>query len=580
MQSIFGVEALDGVDFAMDEGTEIMAADEGTVISAGTGLYGTTIILQHSWGRSYYGHLSETKVVAGDVVTTGMRIALSGNSGVTTGPHLHFGIRPNHYNPVNGYHGLIDPLPYLQGLVLGDSSPRSRVNFAHIFKSTLGAGESQVSVALSQHTDTLTFSLRNPVGESKLVHPTIYNSGTGEIALIERPSPFIPGMYILTITDGEGRYDEQTINWGVLTLNTDQSRYISGQSVKLSYAVLDEIGEMICDADMVLTITNPSGDTIDLTTDNAGIVRNVEVCKSKDVTLTPDYQSTFLPSEIGTYNLTLTAYTSKHTYTLSDAFRVEESLPYTLERITATRIFPGNIYPVILKLTAHTDLSSQLVETLSSSFITTPANESDLSRWLTGDELNIFDNTAYQRTEAGSVHTLSWDLSLSAGQSKIVAYTYDAPDESPSIYTIGPASYASSDELRAWQIAIDAADPVVGGFLPITNSWTDAANANLDLRQPSPENGDLMIASIAIRPAASTVDTPSGWTSQGSWSGTDGGAEALDAGSVSYYWFNKSPTAPKAYQSILRPAPVFGRAISPKSGVVPVPTISLLEVIV
>lgn len=80
--------------------------------------------------------------------------------------------------------------------------------------------------------------------------------------------------------------------------------------------------------------------------------------------------------------------------------------------------------------------------------------------------------------------------------------------------------------------------PYVGFFSPSATA-TAAGNANLALRQPDPRTGDLMVAAIAIRPAASTVNTPTGWTALGSWTGSDGGAEGADTGSVGYYWFYK-----------------------------------------
>lgn len=83
-----------------------------------------------------------------------------------------------------------------------------------------------------------------------------------------------------------------------------------------------------------------------------------------------------------------------------------------------------------------------------------------------------------------------------------------------------------------------ATDPVVGFFSP-PSVWTSAADANLNLPQPDPRDGDLMVAVIAIRPAASTVDTPSDWTLLDSRTGTDGGAEGADTGSVGLYTFYK-----------------------------------------
>lgn len=108
-----GLQGHDGIDFALPLGTPLFAADDGKVIVAGTNEYGTTVVIQHSWGKSYYGHLSKTTVKVGYPVGKGSQIGYSGNSGESTGPHLHFAIRPNEFNIHNGYAGKIDPLPYL-----------------------------------------------------------------------------------------------------------------------------------------------------------------------------------------------------------------------------------------------------------------------------------------------------------------------------------------------------------------------------------------------------------------------------------------------------------------------------------
>lgn len=539
MQNLFDVDAHDGVDFAILEGTEILATDAGTVLHAGPGLYGITVIIQHSWGNSYYGHLSQVSVTMGDHVETSQIIGLSGNTGVTTGPHLHFGIRPSHFDPFNGYHGMIDPLPYLNGQKLGVT--HTKHDLIHLPYKTLASSDSELSIPLlATNSAILNYQLKDPRGNIKSVYPTIYNYGTGDTAILPRPNPFIPGEYTLTVTNALGESDEVKFSWGVVTLNTNQSRYTLGQTAEFALAVLDETGEMVCDADLILDIRTPSGETQTLTTDNAKVIRNLEVCKSKQLTLTPDYKASFTPSELGTYSLTLTALTPKHTFTITDSFTVEASLPYTLERLTATRIFPGNIYPVILKVTANTQLNSSLVETTPTSFVTTPANQTDFAPWVTSDDLSNFSDSPYTRKTDNATQTLTWDLNLESNQTKILGYTYDAPDESPALYQLGPISYASLSETRAWQIAVDGTDPTVGAFAPQTGvAWTSAGNANLSLRQPSPKSGDLMIAVIAIRPSASTVDTPSGWTLVDSQTGTDGGAEGADTGSVGLYWFSK-----------------------------------------
>lgn len=108
-----GRDGHDGVDFAIDSGTPIKAADEGTIAFAGNDDYGTMVIIEHDWGTSTYGHLSALSVKKDDEVLKGEQIGLSGNTGISTGPHLHFGVKPHNFDKDNGYEGSVDPLPYL-----------------------------------------------------------------------------------------------------------------------------------------------------------------------------------------------------------------------------------------------------------------------------------------------------------------------------------------------------------------------------------------------------------------------------------------------------------------------------------
>lgn len=81
-------------DFAVPTGTNVYASRGGKVIVSGTSPYwqnGTEVIVDHGSGVcSQYIHLSSTKVAKGATVKQGQAIALSGNTGNSTGPHLHF----------------------------------------------------------------------------------------------------------------------------------------------------------------------------------------------------------------------------------------------------------------------------------------------------------------------------------------------------------------------------------------------------------------------------------------------------------------------------------------------------------
>jgi murein DD-endopeptidase MepM/ murein hydrolase activator NlpD len=83
-----------GMDIAADEGRAILAALPGEVVEVGESqIYGKYIILQHATNlKTFYGHCSEIIAREGMAVRQGERIAKVGNTGMTTGPHLHFSI--------------------------------------------------------------------------------------------------------------------------------------------------------------------------------------------------------------------------------------------------------------------------------------------------------------------------------------------------------------------------------------------------------------------------------------------------------------------------------------------------------
>jgi murein DD-endopeptidase MepM/ murein hydrolase activator NlpD len=89
-----------GVDFAVPVGTDILAVADGVVTKANWGKsYGLQIVqeikLQNKKQYCIYAHLSKILVKPGDVVKRGQHIAESGNTGNSTGPHLHFEVRDN-----------------------------------------------------------------------------------------------------------------------------------------------------------------------------------------------------------------------------------------------------------------------------------------------------------------------------------------------------------------------------------------------------------------------------------------------------------------------------------------------------
>jgi len=95
---IFGMLKFhEGIDLKQQYGAPVRAACDGKVIFSGWAEgYGKLVILKHYNGyTSYYGHLSKTRVKTGTYVVKGQIIGNVGNTGWTTGPHLHFEVRKN-----------------------------------------------------------------------------------------------------------------------------------------------------------------------------------------------------------------------------------------------------------------------------------------------------------------------------------------------------------------------------------------------------------------------------------------------------------------------------------------------------
>jgi murein DD-endopeptidase MepM/ murein hydrolase activator NlpD len=97
----------EGIDIAVGNGTPVVASASGTVIVAGwMGGYGNLVVVDHGNGiATAYGHNTSIAVGVGQPVAQGQLIAYSGNTGHSTGPHVHFEVR------VNG--AAVDPLGYL-----------------------------------------------------------------------------------------------------------------------------------------------------------------------------------------------------------------------------------------------------------------------------------------------------------------------------------------------------------------------------------------------------------------------------------------------------------------------------------
>lgn len=106
----------EGIDLAAPHGTEVYAAGDAVVVRANWQRgYGNVIELNHGFGyRTRYAHLKDVFVKSGDSVSRGAVIGTVGNTGVSTGPHLHYEVhfRGSHVDPSNYFNKNIDTASY------------------------------------------------------------------------------------------------------------------------------------------------------------------------------------------------------------------------------------------------------------------------------------------------------------------------------------------------------------------------------------------------------------------------------------------------------------------------------------
>ncbi len=122
----WGFPGHNGIDYGIPNGTPVNSAVAGTVSLVGfeNGGYGNYVKLSHVDGSktyyTYYAHLASAAVAAGQKVKAGAVVGYSNNTGASTGPHLHFGLKIDGENPP--YKGYVDPMPYFSTANSGSPS--------------------------------------------------------------------------------------------------------------------------------------------------------------------------------------------------------------------------------------------------------------------------------------------------------------------------------------------------------------------------------------------------------------------------------------------------------------------------
>lgn len=137
MYQRFGLPGHEGIDLRAPAGSAIYAVADGTVRAVHANLahpYGLHVRIDHADGyQTIYAHLTRSMVAVGDPVHAGQQVGVAGSTGNSTAPHLHLTLkRAGSQTP--GYPvGIIDPRPYLEGLLMempaATSEPKTEKKF-------------------------------------------------------------------------------------------------------------------------------------------------------------------------------------------------------------------------------------------------------------------------------------------------------------------------------------------------------------------------------------------------------------------------------------------------------------------
>src|SRR3989344_2986816 len=298
-----------------------------------------------------------------------------------------------------------------------------------------------------------------------------------------------PGAYTLIVSyemGGQMQLISRDFTWGVLAINTNKATYTLGDEAYLQMAALTKFGHTLCDANLKLEIRIDrffgAGEVF--ATSDASITRN-ETCGANNYTESPDYSAYFIPSELGTYTMTLTNLDTG--YSITDKFEVADPTSpdglrgASIERISTSRTNPflERPYTMRIKVTVNESFEGTITETIPEGFV--------------------------------SSDPLTWQVNLAAGESTELSYTYDPPNVSPELYEHGPLKLKTQNaklkteeviltEARAWLIASDADITWDGGGS--TANWSEAANWSGDVESTGKEN--LIFDGNSVK--AATID--------------------------------------------------------------------------
>ena len=304
------------------------------------------------------------------------------------------------------------------------------------------------------------------------VHPDVYVTAEGIITIDipkEEQEKLRPGTYSveLTLNEGGKTYtDTFDFQWGILTINPDKTEYELGETGNISIGALTPNGNTICKANLNLYIINPD-EFVDVVP-----VTESGLCNGNNVVDAPDFSASYSANQVGEHEMYLERVDDegKMIGFTTDTFLVTQTQKISIKRDGPTRIFPPASYPMRLTVESVDDFSGVLVEKVPASF-------------------DVFDTNA-EVVQVGDTKELRFNVDVAAGQSIAFEYSFDAPDLSPYLFTLGPAHLESEVMVDDAAVVTDVPVEVSGESVGEqgNNTVPEAAPINYPSEMMPPEN--------------------------------------------------------------------------------------------
>jgi hypothetical protein len=305
----------------------------------------------------------------------------------------------------------------------------------------------------------------------------IKKAGNGKFTVeAAMPRSFKAGTYSITIRASDGTETaEETMQfeWGLIALNTRKSIYKPGETAEFEIVVLDKESYGVPSAEVTLSITQPDGNNVILSTANSLV---------KETTTKGIYIADFTVPMEGTYTVQANAKATDINSTIQTTFDARQQFEFDIERITATKIDPAQQPNLVeISITAmqgqkNADVIERVPKEFGISVTKTVTEETGEGETI---EKTIEDERA-TITETEEEKIIEWkNIEFdSQGQAKL-QYSYTVPDKKPWLYNLGPIEVigkgGSFFETRQWMIAVDALNPTTKFYFRNGTEWVPSA---------------------------------------------------------------------------------------------------------